>query len=337
MTGLGRQIPPVYWLWGWGLLAVYWVWIPRLQASGPIQLPNKSAPIVRSLSVIQAWPLEPPRGERFDASALLRLPDGTLLTVNDKQAGVYRIEFPSGDGPARLILIPGVFDAKSLHAATGRKSGTYDLEGLARDDQGRLYVCDESSRRVFRHDPLTQTTEALNFDWSPVRRWFSTDGNASWEGIAFGGGKLYLANERSVGRIVVTDPEAGRVLRSFSVAPPGRAARDVHYSDLSWFDGRLWVLCRESHCVLQVDPERERVEASYEYGAIERDRRYGYLNPLPYGFVEGLAVTADEIWLVVDNNGVGRISDVHDVRPSLWKCARPVLTTGRQPDSADPK
>lgn len=315
---------------------VYLAWVPRLLASGPIQLPDKNAPVVRSLSVIQAWPLEPPRGERFDASALFRLPDGTLFTVNDKQAGLYRIELPSGEGPARLVLVPGVFDAKSLDAAARRKSGTYDLEGLTRDDQGRWYVCDEPSRRVFRHDPATGTTEALNFDWSPVRRWFSQDGNASWEGIAFGGGRLYLANERNVGRIVVTDPEAGRVLRSFSVAPPGRAARDVHYSDLSWYDDRLWVLCRESHCVLQVDPERERVEACYEYGAIERNPQYGYLNPLPYGFVEGLAVSSDEIWLVVDNNGVGRISNVRDVRPSLWKCARPTLSTGRNPDVANP-
>jgi hypothetical protein len=291
--------------------------------AGPVLRSETQKNATRPLRLLQAWRLTPPTPERFDASALLRLPDGTLLTVNDKKAGLYRINLPAQGDSAALVAMPDLFNAPALDLASGQPARSYDLEGLARDPQGRLYVCAEGSRRVFRHDPTRGTTELLPLDWGPVRRWFSRDGNASWEGIAAGGGKLYLANERSVGRIVVIDLESLRVTGSFSVSPPETPARDTHYSDLCWADDRLWVLCRESHCVLKVDPVRERVEASFSYASIEKDPKYGYLNPLPYGFVEGLSVHDGEVWLVVDNNGIGRMADPKDVRPSLWRCEIP--------------
>ena len=295
----------------------------RLEAAGPMELPDRSKVSMQTLKWERTWTLTPPIASRFDASALLRLDDGSLLTVNDKQAGVYRIE-GLDDGPlARLTLVPGVFTKAALDAASGRIATAYDLEGLAVDDQGRWYVCDEISRDLFRFDHRTGKTERLATDWSPVRKWLSEDGNASWEGLAIGGGSLFVANERSVGRIIVVSMSTWNVLRTFSVSPPDRPARDVHYSDLCWNADRLWVLCRESQCILKVEPDAGRVEAAFGYGAIERDPKHGYLNPLPVGFVEGLAVEANTAWLLVDNNGFGRISDPKDVRPTLWRCRMP--------------
>lgn len=295
----------------------------QLGAAGPMELPDRSKVPMQSLKWERTWALTPPDASRFDASALLRVADGSLLTVNDKQAGLYRIEGLDQGNEARLTLVPGVFTKASLDAASGRNAPAYDLEGLAIDDQSRLYVCDEISRDLFRFDPRTSKTERLATDWSPVRRWLSEDGNASWEGLAIGGRELFLANERNVGRIVVLSTSTWKVLRTFSVSPPDRPARDVHYSDLCWNGDRLWVLCRESQCILRVEPEGGRVEAAFGYGAIERDPKHGYLNPLPVGFVEGLAVEADTAWLLVDNNGIGRISDPKDVRPTLWRCRVP--------------
>ncbi|MBM3902678.1 MAG: hypothetical protein FJ379_11425 [Verrucomicrobia bacterium] len=295
----------------------------QLGGAGPMELPDPSKVPMQSLKWERTWTLTPPDASRFDASALLRLADGTLLTVNDKQAGLYRIEGLDEGSVARLELVPDVFTKASLDAACGQTAPAYDLEGLAIDDQGRFYVCDEISRHLFRFDPKTRKTERLATDWSPVRKWISEDGNASWEGLAIGGGQLFLANERNVGRIVVISMSTWKVQRTFSVSPPDRPARDVHYSDLCWNADRLWVLCRESQCILRVEPGSGRVEAAFGYGAIERDPKHGYLNPLPVGFVEGLAVQADTAWLLVDNNGIGRIADPKDVRPTLWRCRMP--------------
>jgi hypothetical protein len=304
------------------------------QAAGPYELPDRNRAALRPLRLLQSWSLQPPTSERFDASALLLQTNGSLLTLNDKRAGLYRIDLPPSGSVAALVRLPGAFEPDALDAAVGRKARNYDLEGLAEDNQGRWYTCEESTRLVFRYNPQNQQTEVLRFDWSPVQRWFSRGGNSSWEGIAVAGETLYLANEREVGRIVVASLANRTVTGSFSVAPPDRPARDVHYSDLCWFQNHLWVLCRESHCVLQVNPQTERVVAAFDYSHIERDPQHGYLNPLPYGFVEGLAVASEVLWLVVDNNGIGRISNPQDSRPSLWKCEIPPPRTPTQPSNS---
>jgi hypothetical protein len=117
-----------------------------------------------------------------------------------------------------------------------------------------------------------------------------------------------------------------KVERDFQVRPPDVQAADVHYSDLCWHAGHLWVLCRESRCVLQVDAAKEKVLASFDYEAIERDPQNAYAHPFPYGFVEGLLVEADQLWLMVDNNEFPRVADKNDRRPQLWRCPRPDLS-----------
>ena len=166
--------------------------------------------------------------------------------------------------------------------------------------------------------------DRLAIDWTPVRKWFSSDPNSSWEGIAVGtDGRIYLANERDVGRIVVVDQKSLRVIDDFQVLPVGVTARNVHYSDLSWFDGQLWVLCRQSQRVVQVDPATHRVVADFDYNGIEFSADYGYATILPYGQYEGVSVDANNLWLVIDNNGSGRSLKRGDTRPTLFRCVRP--------------
>jgi hypothetical protein len=101
-------------------------------------------------------------------------------------------------------------------------------------------------------------------------------------------------------------------------------AHDIHYTDLCWYAGDLWVLCRESHCVLQVNPKNHKVLAEFDYSDLELSRDTAYFNPYPgYGFFEGLAVDATHIWLAIDNNGFPRIAAPKDTRPSLYRCPRP--------------
>lgn len=277
-----------------------------------------------TLKAAQTWPITLPHDQRFDTSALLLMPDGGLLTLNDRGASLFRITFRDNQESAELALMPGMFTAGQLAPFAREKMGRYDCEGIARDERGRLYVCEEANRWVLRHDPGTQRVERLAIDWTPVQEYFSrTDRNASFEGIAVGAGKIYLANERNTARIIVVDLESLKVTDHFKVFPRGHGAWDLNYSDLSWFDGALFVLLRESYVVLKVDPASHEVLTEYDYRPVENAPLVAYHKKYPTGTMEGLAVDEEFIWLVTDNNGEGRLQDPADKRPTLFKCPRP--------------
>ena len=277
-----------------------------------------------TLRAEQTWQLNLPNGEPFDASGLLITKDAQILTINDRSPGLYRIHFLTNNTSADLIEVPDCFSAAQLAKFGREKFGRYDSEGIAQDEEGRLYICEEANRWILRCDSKTKIVERLAIDWSPVKQYFSPfDRNASFEGVAVGGDRLYVANERQLGRIIAVDLKTLRVTDDFAVTPLGNNAHDVNYSDLSCFDGALYVLLRESRCVLKVDPKSHRVLAEYSFRDMEREPEFLYRLLYPTGNMEGLAVDRDYIWLVTDNNGLGRVKYPKDIRPTLFKCKRP--------------
>jgi hypothetical protein len=262
-----------------------------------------------------------PGGQRFDASGLLLTPSGDLLTVNDLGPTLYRIEMRPDGASADVVPLPNCFTETQLAPFAAEKVGRYDCEGIAQDPEGRLYICEEANRWILRCDPKAGRVERLAIDWSSVRNYFSTDRNASFEGIAIGKGKLYVANERSAPVIIVVDLARLKVIDHFEVYPQRFSLFGTHYSDLSWYDGKLFVLCRQHRVVLEVDPKTHAVLAEFDYRAMED--RLNYRKQLPVGIMEGLAVERDFFWLVTDNNGFPRANAPDDRRPTLLKCRRP--------------
>lgn len=297
--------------------------------------PGTAAPSRRSVGVPARytlrvgayWRVNPPAGgaTRFDTSALVFRGDGALLTVNDRGAEVYRIAPRANNEPeADLVFCPEYFTQARLAKYASEKKGRYDAEGLAMDESGRLYLCEESNRWVLRCDPKDGSVERLPIDWAPVDKYFSkTDSNASFEGVAAGAGRIYVANERQVGRIIVVDAGTCKVVDHFSAKPIGVTAPDIHYTDLCWFRGALYALLRESRVVLKIDPATHRTLAQYDYSGIEGDPAHAYKSIYPTGNMEGLAVDDESIWLVTDNNGQGRVREPKDIRPTLFRCPRP--------------
>jgi hypothetical protein len=275
-------------------------------------------PLVADLAV----PLDPPKGQRFDASALLFTEKGELLTLdNARGAALFRIELTADEKSARLVPFPACFTGTQLAPWAQEKHGGYDAEGLARDAQGRLYLCEETDRWILRCDAKAGKVERLAIDWAPVQRFFTTDLNASFEGIAVGGTNLFVANERTHPVIVVVDLATLKVTDHFVVVPRLFTVGGTHYSDLCWFENRLWVLCRQHQVILEVDPVTHAVYAEYSYR--DEEDKLGYRGLLRIGMMEGLAVTRDAFWLVTDNNGVSRRSAPRDHRPMLLRCPRP--------------
>lgn len=276
-----------------------------------------------TLGAEQFWHLNLPGGQRFDASGLTLLPGGGVLTVNDQAPGLWRIRFLSGTNAADLERLTNCFTPAQLAPFAKEKTDRWDCEGLARDEQGRIYICEEANRWIMRFDPKSEKLERLEIDWSWTTKYFTTDPNASFEGVAIGGGKLYVANERQRGRIIVVDLATLKVERDFAIYPANSKARDPHYSDLCWHDGHLWVLMREAHVVLKVDAAAEKVLGEFAFGEMERKKEVSYGTRYPTSTMEGLAVDAEFIWLLTDNNGESRWAVPGDTRPTLFKCRRP--------------
>jgi hypothetical protein len=279
--------------------------------------------VVHVLEADDRWLLTPPAPIQMDTSSILRLPDGTWLTVNDKGLPPYEIRFGS-QSEAFLVPRPDLFPPEAIADLNVAKEHRWDAEGLAVDHQGRLYLCDEPDRWIVRQDLSTGVVEHLDIDWSPVRHLFHpTDLNASFEGIAVGGDVLYVANERSEGRILAVNLSTLQVIDHFQVRPKGRPRGDVHYSALCWYDDRLWVLCRRDQCILEVDPETHFVLAEYDYSNIENAKENAYLTGIHFGMAEGLFVDNTHFWVVIDNNGLRRRAALSDRRPLLFRALRP--------------
>jgi len=280
---------------------------------------------VHPLEPDTVWQLNLPDGQPFEASGLALAADGTLLTISDRGPAVYRIERLGVRGEADLVPHPHVFPVDQLFEVAPSPTGRYDCEGLAIGPHGRLYLCEESQRWILRWDPVRRRVERLDIDWSPVAPYFSAvDPNASFEGVAVGNQRLYVANERQRGRIIEVDLESLRVIDSFEVRTHRRLPWDTHYSDLSWHDDRLYVLCRESRAVLKVNPGTRAVEAEYDFSGIESNPDWRYRVRVPLvGIMEGLALDDRHIWLVTDNNHMPRERHPDDRRPTLFRCPRP--------------
>lgn len=276
------------------------------------------------LAAEQVTRLELPGGKQFDASGLLLLPSGALLTLaNNLGPRLYRIEISPSATNAALAPTEW-FTAEQVSTALGLKPRSLDAEGIARDAQDRLYVCEESRRWILRFDPKSGLLERLPIDLGSVNGLFNKlDLNASFEGIAIGRGKLYVANERTAPVIIEVDLKHLKVSGHFEVYPHARSFFGTHYSDLCWFGGRLWVLCRQHRVVLEVNPHTHQVLAEFDYRALEDQLGYKTGLPISVGLMEGLAVDQDFIWLLTDNNGMGRAGAANDIRPTLVRCRRP--------------
>jgi sugar lactone lactonase YvrE len=290
----------------------------------PVATAQSERPVARSeLRLVGRWWLELPRGARFDASGLCLTPSGELLVVADRGPQIYRLEIPREGDTAGLSLVAGDLATAGPTLRKLASSGRLDCEGIATDAQGRIFLCEESRRLVMRLAAGGEDVELLNLDVTSVADRFSgTDRNASFEGIGVGGGRLYLANERNPPLIMSWDLGTGQFRDAWVAEPVRRGFGPIHYSDLSWYDGRLFVLLRHQRAILEWDPDQRRVVAQYDYGVIEGTRELRYVRRYPTGLMEGLAVDAEGFWLVSDNNGESRVAVAGDRRPILLRLVR---------------
>ena len=218
------------------------------------------------------------------------------------------------------------------------RGGELDFEGLSCDSAGNRYLVSESHAAVLQITP-SGSANWLNLPPSLVRQARASGMllhfNALLEGIAIDptGERLWLAAEQQRRGLLVLHKKKGSwtctggcVLLSQGGTEPslplpeniGSGPRD--FSDLGFFEGKLFTLERAAHRICRRSVNDGKLEKCWSFAAsvLTPERLY----PFGYGVVEAMALQADGVWLGADN-GNGSARGDGETRPILWHFAAP--------------
>ncbi len=269
------------------------------------------------------WRIDVTDEKRMDLSGLVIMNNDRLLTIDDKQFNLYELHL-QGDSSQASIATSDLIRIEDLKEFRKTKVSHMDCEGIAVDTDRNIYICEEQHRWIFKINSNGKFLNRLKIDWSPVEQYFNAnDKNASFEGITVSKKHLYVINERNKARIIIVDLNSLTVIDHFTVYSKMHPSLFVHYSGLSWFDGKLYILLRHSQVILEIDPESHNVIAEYSFKNTERQPEFNYRSRYGTGCMEGLHVSNDFFWILTDNNGNALKSNKDEKRPTLIRFKRP--------------
>lgn len=217
------------------------------------------------------------------------------------------------------------------------RRGLYDFEGISCDAQGNAYLISESMHA------LLQVTPDRRGYWQPLpetlfeqakRFGLLQQFNAGFEGVAVNedASQIWLAAEREVrGLFQLKQTEQGwrcaepcLLLHENQFVPAVLFANDFRisqdFSDLTWYQGKLYSLERAQHQICRRSSDTGEAEQCWSFveTALQPERRYPGQK---YGMAEGLWLDQRGAWVVLDNNQQARIDG--ERRPIIWHFALP--------------
>jgi hypothetical protein len=230
-------------------------------------------------------------------------------------------------------------------AASLLRGGDLDFEGISCDAKGNRYLVSEAHAAVLQL-PVEGAPAWLQVSPALVRQARASGMllhfNALFEGLAVNpaGDRLYLAAERERrGLLVVTKrqsvwdcdggcvlmSEAGEEIQPAQITQPKKLSRD--FSDLAYFDNKLFTLERNAYQICRRSPQTGAVERCWSFAdaALTPERRYDQ----PYGLTEALVIDAQGAWVGTDNNETRRADG--ELRPTVWRFAAPAGGWGAKP------
>ena len=149
---------------------------------------------------------------------------------------------------------------------------SHDWEGITVDrTDGTVYLCDEREWAVYKLSPNHQ-------ELIPVTAITVEGGteNRGFEGIACGGGNLYLANQDAPKRIYVWSLSGKKVTATLDLDFPLYVS-DIYYDDT---DGTLWITDSKRQALTNIRQDGTVVE-KYDISAVQKpegfcmDRAHG--------------------------------------------------------------
>ncbi|MBF8741163.1 esterase-like activity of phytase family protein [Pseudomonas guariconensis] len=290
------------------------------------------------------YPVEGMRGGNLSGLAWCR---GALWTVSDRDDDrIYRLDQKGEVWRAQpLTFTPPPVPQSGLPwglrsrnwAVSYIRGGELDFEGITCDQAGNFYLVSEAHAAVLQV-PVEGEPEWLHIDPSMVRQARASGMllhfNALFEGLAINpaGDRLWLAAERErrglvaierqqsvwkCGRRCVLLSEAGVEMQPPQMPEPQAMSRD--FSDLAWYEGKLFTLERNAYRICRRDTDSGKVERCWSFAAdaLVDERRYDQ----PYGLAEALVIDASGAWIGLDNNSGDRADG--EKRPIVWRFAAP--------------
>lgn len=191
----------------------------------------------------------------MDEPSDLAFHDGKLYAVSDRHSKIYLLD---NDGDVRDVIdVEGV-----------------DLEAIAIDADGRMWIADEHDDKVRRVNGDGVRQESIEVD-------FDGNNDSGIEGLAFDDDDdLYVANEKNPTRIVKVDTKTGEEKNRASLA----FADDLSALAFNPDDGHLYAMSDEEHKLWRLDSDFEKI-TSWK---------------LPIDNPEGVAFDGNTVYVVSD-------------------------------------
>ena len=276
------------------------------------------------LQLKQVWSVEGPG--RFDASGLA-VRDGRFFVVTDRHNdSIFELEFAGDTARAGLYA---TFTGPEPYPWIGY----LDLEGIAPAPDGGFFLAAEWGFAVF-HVPAAGgqarwVTPNVKAAGETVGLFAAKD--AYVEGLAvLGEGHFLIACEREPrGLIEVRTGGGGPSVMAQEMAatrvrlPPGRT---LDWSDLACWNGRVFALARNQNLVVELVRSADGTWAegsAWSYADTENEPAHCFTD-MTFGQAEGLGVTDDVIYVLIDNNNLERTGRSGDRRTWLFAFENPL-------------
>ncbi|MFY0628076.1 MAG: SdiA-regulated domain-containing protein [Reichenbachiella sp.] len=261
--------------------------IPLLMIIGIIACNQKEIGFP-ALEIKGMYQLDSLYGLNFDLSGIAKIEDSVYL-VADKEWNKF---------------LYGIAFEDSSFKVTHKKNLNFreklDLEGIDYCN-GTTFLINERQGIIYAYTS-DDSLSIINADFDAFNMDPTSWGNIGWEGIASdcGNNLLYIVKERDPRNIVVIDTETKHVKDTFNISE--KESND--FSDAKFENGHLYVIERNGNFITKINPESRKVVSKYHFKDVASHSSGKLYGPTEFGMAEALLLTADEIWIGLDNNGL---------------------------------
>ncbi|SMD33043.1 SdiA-regulated [Reichenbachiella faecimaris] len=237
--------------------------------------------------------------------------------------------FIVADKPWNTFLYTLSFDNDGWYAIDSKVIASperLDLEAIDHCDR-IFYLANEYTGSISSLGPASSDLQTLSINFSDHQLRPDTWKNAGWEGLAIDCENqiMYLVKERQPRNIITVAMNTWKIIDQFDI--PQTESND--FSDAKFENEHLYLLERNGNYVTKVNATTKKVVQKYHYKHVASHSNGKLYEPEKYGMAEALLLLENEIWIGLDNNGLGashhaeNMYQMKGTAPAILKFERP--------------